>query len=73
MQRSIRSKMILFIISPIAVIYLALVVFSLSKMRQWTIRELEMRMTQLASHYADHFDSYTREAAQIARSTATPV
>ena len=71
MQRSIRSKMILFIISPIAVIYLALVVFSLSKMRQWTIRELEMRMTQLASHYADHFDSYTREAAQIARSTAT--
>jgi len=67
---SIRWKIVLFIIMPIIGVYLSIMIFNIFKMRQWTITNVEQRMTELASSYADRFDSRLREAAQAAKITA---
>ena len=70
MKLSIRSKIVIVIIMPIVVIYLAIMMFNIFEARQWTITNAEKRMGELSISYADRFDSLLREAAQAAKLTA---
>ena len=71
MRFPIRRKMMLFILIPIGLIYFLFMAFDVYTMEKWVVVELEERMVELASGYADQFDGYLREVSQIAKSTAT--
>lgn len=71
MHYSIRKKMLLFILVPVAVIYSGTTAFDIWKTEQWQIDETRQHMTALAQNHAARFDSDLREIAQIALTTAT--
>ncbi len=70
MKFSIRSKIILFIIAPIVLIYLVIFGYGLIEMQTRARLDAQREMTELAWHYANQIDAQVREAAQIATSTA---
>ncbi len=67
MKLSVRWKIVLLIIAPIIGIYIAVMVFNIHQMRQWTISNVEKRMAELAGSYAAAFNGQLKEAAQIIR------
>ncbi len=71
MNFSIRSKIILFIIAPIVLIYLVIFSYGFIQMQHRARQDVRNEMTELAWHYASQIDAQVREAAQIATSTAT--
>ena len=70
MHLSIRHRIVLFTVVPIAVIYAVLLVLSITQFERRARRSAERQMSALADHYADQFDGQLREVAQIAISTA---
>ncbi len=67
---SIRWKIILSILVPMLVIYIAIIAFNIYRMQRQAVMNTERRMSELASNYASRFDLYLREAAQAANLTA---
>lgn len=70
MHISIRVKIILFTVVPIAAIYTVIFGYGMVDIEAQARRDVEREMTELAWHYASKFDARIREAAQIAKSTA---
>jgi PAS domain S-box-containing protein len=71
MSLSIRQKITFGTVVPIILIYCLILGFGSSYLRNEAERSLEHQMTSLARNGADQFDAKLREAAQVARSTAT--
>ena len=70
MTLSIRAKILLFIASPLLLIYAAQQIYELSVFNESERRGVEKRMTQLTSHAASRLDAHLREVAESARTTA---
>jgi len=73
LRSSIRFKIILLTVLPIAVIYFALFGFGIYQVNVHSRADVEEEMRRLTQHYAGVFSGFLREAAQIARSTAAIV
>jgi signal transduction histidine kinase/DNA-binding response OmpR family regulator len=71
MRLSTRWKILLLTVVPITVIYVGIFGFSLVQMQRQARRDVEKYVTELAGRFASQFDADLREAAQVARSTAT--
>lgn len=70
MRSSIRFKIILLTVLPIAVIYLLIFGFGVYQIQIHLRADVEEEMKRLTQHYAGVFSGFLRESAQIARSTA---
>ncbi len=70
---SIRFKIILLTIIPIALIYLVILGFALLQVQIDSTSDVEEEMKRLTQHYAGIFSGFLNESAQIARSTAAIV
>lgn len=70
MRSSIRFKIILLTVLPIAVIYLLIFGFGVYQIHLHSIQDVEEVMRRVTQQYAGVFSGYLRESAQIARSTA---
>ncbi|MCU7835558.1 MAG: PAS domain S-box protein [gamma proteobacterium symbiont of Taylorina sp.] len=70
MRSSIRFKIILLTVLPIALIYLSLLGFGIYQLQLHSRASVEDDMRRLTQHYAGVFSGFLRESAQIARSTA---
>ena len=73
MRSSIRFKIILLTVLPIAVIYFLVFGFGVYQVQLHLRADIEEEMRRLTQHYAGVFSGFLREAAQIARSTAAVV
>ena len=71
MRLSIRWKVVLFAVVPVATISSALMLLNVLTLRQWTAASVEGWMTEMARNHADRLDGRLREAAQIAAMTAS--
>ena len=71
MRSSIRFKIILLTVLPIAVIYLLVFGFGIYQIQLHSRADVEEGMRRLTQHYAGVFSGFLRESAQIARSTAS--
>ncbi len=69
-RSSIRFKIILLTVLPIAVIYLLIFGFGVYQIHLHSIQDVEEVMRRVTQQYAGVFSGYLRESAQIARSTA---
>jgi len=70
LRSSIRFKIILLTVLPIAVIYLLIFGFGVYQIHLHSIKDVEEVMRRVTQQYAGVFSGYLRESAQIARSTA---
>ena len=70
MRSSIRLKIILLTVIPIALIYLLIFGFGIYQIQKHSIADVEDEMKRLSQHYAGIFSGFLNESAQIARSTA---
>ncbi|MCU7938540.1 MAG: PAS domain S-box protein [gamma proteobacterium symbiont of Bathyaustriella thionipta] len=70
MLSSIRLKIILLTVLPIALIYLLIFGFGIYQIQIHSIADVEDEMRRLSQHYAGIFSGFLNESAQIARSTA---
>ncbi|MBE9525356.1 MAG: response regulator [Proteobacteria bacterium] len=70
MRTSIRYKIILLTVLPIALIYLLIFGFGIYQLQLHSRADVEDDMRRLTQHYAGVFSGFIRESAQIARSTA---
>ncbi len=70
MRSSIRLKIILLTIIPVALIYLLIFGFGIYQIQKHSIADVEDSMKRLTQHYAGIFSGFLNESAQIARSTA---
>ncbi|HFD31470.1 MAG TPA: hypothetical protein ENJ28_01985, partial [Gammaproteobacteria bacterium] len=70
MRSSIRFKIILLTVLPIALIYLLIFGFGVYQIHLHSIQDVEEVMRRVTQQYAGVFSGYLRESAQIARSTA---
>lgn len=73
MRSSIRVKIILLTVLPIALIYLLIFGFGIYQIQKHLIADIELEMKRLTQHYAGIFSGFLNESAQIARSTAAIV
>ncbi|HID97113.1 MAG TPA: response regulator [Thermodesulfobacteriaceae bacterium] len=67
---TIRKKIILFIVSPVFLIFSSILTYNLIQMHKQAITHIRSQMTELATVYADKIDAHLREAAQAAMLTA---
>jgi len=70
LRSSLRFKIILLTVLPIAVIYLLVFGFGIYQIQIHSTADVEEGMKRLTQHYAGVFSGFLRESAQIARSTA---
>ncbi|MCK5648818.1 MAG: PAS domain S-box protein, partial [Gammaproteobacteria bacterium] len=70
MYSSIRFKIILLTVLPIALIYLLIFGFGIYQIQLYSRADVEEEMRRLTQHYAGIFSGFLNESAQIARSTA---
>jgi PAS domain S-box-containing protein len=70
LRSSIRLKIILLTVIPIAFIYMVVFGFGIYQIQLHSKAEVEEEMRRLIQHYAGLFSGFLRESAQIARSTA---
>ncbi len=70
MRASIRFKIILLTVIPIALIYLLIFGFGVYQIQIHSRADVEEEMRRLTQHYAGIFSGFMNESAQIARSTA---
>ncbi|MCW8932616.1 MAG: ATP-binding protein [Gammaproteobacteria bacterium] len=70
MRSSIRFKIILLTVLPIALIYLLIFGFGVYQLHLHLRADVEEEMRRLTQHYAGIFSGFMNESAQIARSTA---
>ncbi len=70
MSLSIRAKILLFIASPLLLIYAAQQIYELRLFKISAQRSVEARMSELTSHAASRLDAHLRELAETARTTA---
>lgn len=73
MYSSIRFKIILLTVLPIALIYLLIFGFGIYQIQLYSQVDVEEEMKRLTQHYAGIFSGFLNESAQIARSTAAIV
>lgn len=71
MKLQIRQKIILFIIVPVAAVYALMLYFGLNYLREQAYEQINTRTTEKIGQQAELFDSYLRESAVAAESTAT--
>jgi PAS domain S-box-containing protein len=70
MWLSLRWKITLFVVVPIATVYAVAMAFNVYRMHQRTSQAVRQRMTELTYHYSHHFDEHLQEVAQVAKMTA---
>jgi len=70
LRSSIRLKIILLTVLPIALIYLLIFGLGIYQIQRHLIADVEDEMRRLTQHYAGIFSGFLNESAQIARSTA---
>jgi len=73
LRTSIRFKIILLTVLPIAVIYLLIFGFGVYQIHLHSIQDVEEAMRRVTQQYAGVFSGFLRESAQIARSTAAVI
>jgi len=73
MKLTVRRKIVLLLVMPMAALYLSVMVFNIIETRKWASTNVEQLMTDLADCYASRLDGYFREIAQIPRMTAAYV
>jgi len=73
LRSSIRLKIILLTVIPIALIYLSIFGFGVYQIQLHSKADVEEEMRRLTQHYAGIFTGFMNESAQIARSTAAIV
>jgi len=71
MKFSIRSKLIAFILIPVAAIYAMMMLFNMQALEERVVDRAKEKLSYTVMDYAEKFDSHFREVAQIARSTAS--
>jgi len=70
---SIRFKIIVLTVIPIALIYFLIFGFGIYQLQVHSIADVEEEMQRLTQHYAGIFSGFLNESAQIARSTAANI
>ncbi len=73
MLQSIRHRILLFTVAPITLIYVMTFWLGMSRRHDITVRDIEVRLTELARSYSRHFDTQLRKVAQIAEANAAGV
>lgn len=70
MQLSIRNRMLLYIVTPIVIIYIFSAGYNLTQFSSITTNNIKEKMSLLASVYANKFNGQLKEVAMIAETTA---
>ena len=70
MQLSIRNRMLLYIVTPIVIIYIFSAGYNLTQFNSITTNNIKEKMSLLASVYANKFNGKLREVAMVAETTA---